>query len=59
MSQEETHPFIPYLQRLAAAPQAMRALRRAARGVPGQEPDTFRYVMPWVTDHTSPWQEYV
>lgn len=59
MSQIEAHPFVDYLQSLATAPKARRALQRGTRGSPGQELAMVRYVGPWITKNTSVWQEYV
>lgn len=52
--------FIAYLDDLRATDAAaLAALRRGLGARPGESPDTFRYVVPWISETTTRWVETV
>lgn len=58
MSEEnKQHPFITYLEGHADDRAMLAELRRGLGRTPEESPGMFQYVMPFVHEHTSRWEE--
>ena len=59
MSQAEIHPFIAHLYALVQAEdrKALAHLRRGLGKKPGEAPEMFPYVVPWLPEKTHPQKE--
>ena len=57
--EQKNHPFIEYLLSLSEGEKrgALASLRRGMGKVPGQAPEMFRYVLPWLPENASREQE--
>ncbi len=57
--EQKTHPFVDYLLSLSEGEKrgALASLRRGLGKPPGQAPEMFRYVLPWLPENASREQE--
>lgn len=57
--EQKSHPFIEYLLSLSEGEKrgALASLRRGMGKTPGQTPEMFRYVMPWLPENAGREQE--
>ena len=53
----DKHPFTTHLENLRDNRGALAALRRGLGHPPGTVASMYRYVVPWLSDDTLPWQE--
>jgi CRISPR system Cascade subunit CasB len=54
---ESTHPFVKHLESLKEDRGALAALRRGLGNPPGQAPEMFPYVIPYLPAETERWRE--
>ena len=52
-----SHPFITYLEGMRENRAALAVLRRSLGQPPGDAPETFRYVVPWLPAGAPRWRE--
>ncbi|MEW6568787.1 MAG: type I-E CRISPR-associated protein Cse2/CasB [Chloroflexota bacterium] len=59
MTERDEHPFIAYLESLTEGEKrgALSALRRGLGRPPGSAPEMYPYVIPFLPEAPSPWQE--